>query len=104
MFALTTVEHSGKVLACLEVNGRYFPLSHFEDLPDSVIALFEDWDRYEERLHQAAKKCDLNGGLEPSSVRVLAPLQFPGKVLCAGATVHMPIATQGLIGKSNWLR
>ncbi|WP_310611864.1 fumarylacetoacetate hydrolase family protein [Limnohabitans sp.] len=98
MFALTTLEHAGKVMACLEVNGRYFPLSNFEDMPDSVIALFEDWERYEELLHQAAKKCDLNGGLEPSSVRVLAPLQFPGKVLCAGANYFDHLAEMGMPG------
>ncbi len=98
MFALTTLEHAGKVMACLEVNGRYFPLSNFEDMPDSVISLFEDWERYEELLHQAAKKCDLNGGLEPSSVRVLAPLQFPGKVLCAGANYFDHLAEMGMPG------
>jgi 2-keto-4-pentenoate hydratase/2-oxohepta-3-ene-1,7-dioic acid hydratase in catechol pathway len=98
MFALATVEHLGKAIACLEVGGRYFPLSNFEDLPDSVIALFDDWGRYEALLHQAVKKCEPSAGLEPTNVRVLAPLQFPGKVLCAGANYFDHLAEMGMPG------
>jgi 2-keto-4-pentenoate hydratase/2-oxohepta-3-ene-1,7-dioic acid hydratase in catechol pathway len=98
MYALATVESAGQVLACLEVHGRYFPLSSFQGFPTSVAALFKDWERYQSLLKQAALQSSPSGGLKPEAVRVLAPLQYPDKILCAGANYFDHLAEMGMPG------
>ena len=43
MFTLATVQAAGKTLACLEVDGRYFPLTGLGEFPGTVAALFEEF-------------------------------------------------------------
>lgn len=98
-YALATLEHQGRILACLEVHGRYFPLSSLpgaSDLPDSVVALFEDWLRHAATLDRLAAACAPGSGLAPADVRVLAPLRYPGKILCAGANYYDHLAEMGM--------
>jgi 2-keto-4-pentenoate hydratase/2-oxohepta-3-ene-1,7-dioic acid hydratase in catechol pathway len=68
----------------------------------TVIDLFSDWDRSCAALGKAAALVDAQDRL-PAGLPRLAPLLYPGKVLCAGAnyydhikgpTVHMPIGTK----------
>ncbi len=102
-YALVTVSDNGKSRACLDVDGVYFPVSDAcsrfggEPLPDTVIGLLADWEKNKIRLAELAQKCGLmSTGLDPRSVLVETPIQFPGKVLCAGANYYDHIAEMGV--------
>jgi len=100
-YSLATIEHQGRPLACLEIQGRYTPLNtlkHEPALPDSVAALFDDWPQFSVALEKAARALPPAAGLAASEVRVLAPLRYPGKVLCAGANYYDHLAEMGMPG------
>ena len=100
-YALATLEHQGQILPCLEVHGRFFPLSGLPAspaLPDSVVALFEDWPHHDPQLERLAGTCPPDGGLASADVRLLAPLRYPGKILCAGANYYDHLAEMGMPG------
>ena len=100
-YALATLEHQGQILPCLEVHGRFFPLSGLPAspaLPDSVVALFEDWPHHDPQLERLAGTCPPDGGLAGADVRLLAPLRYPGKILCAGANYYDHLAEMGMPG------
>ncbi len=98
-YALATVEHQGRTLACLEVHGRYVPLSSLPaTLPDTVAGLFDQWSTHAATLQQLAAACALGSGLSPADVRLLAPLRYPGKILCAGANYYDHLAEMGMPG------
>ena len=104
MIALATVEYHGQTLGCLELGGRYFPLSALAqraglaDLPGSVIGLFDDWAKRAAQLTALLPHCQAADGLAPEQVRVLAPLLYPGKILCAGANYFDHLAEMGMPG------
>jgi 2-keto-4-pentenoate hydratase/2-oxohepta-3-ene-1,7-dioic acid hydratase in catechol pathway len=96
-YALATVEHQGRPLACLEVHGRYVPLSSLPaTLPDTVAGLFDQWSVHAATLQQLAANCETGAGLAPADVRLLAPLRYPGKILCAGANYYDHLAEMGM--------
>lgn len=95
-YALATLEHHGRTLACLEVAGRYLPLKDLPGLPDTVAALFEDWERHGPQLERLAAASAPGAGLAPTEVRLLAPLRYPGKILCAGANYYDHLAEMGM--------
>ncbi len=98
-YALATVEHQGRTLACLEVHGRYVPLSSLPaTLPDTVAGLFDQWSTHAATLQQLAAACAPGSGLSPADVRLLAPLRYPGKILCAGANYYDHLAEMGMPG------
>ena len=96
-YALATVEHQGRTLACLEVHGRYVPFSSLPAaLPDTVAGLFDQWPVHAAALQQLAANCEPGAGLAPADVRLLAPLRYPGKILCAGANYFDHLAEMGM--------
>jgi len=95
-YALATVEHLGLAVACLEVQGRYVPLRDLGLPSASVVGLFEHWADHERKLPALAAACAPGAGWAPDQVRVLAPLQYPGKVLCAGANYFDHLAEMGM--------
>ena len=100
-YALATVEHQGRTLACLEVHGHYVPLSSLpaaSTLPDTVAALFDRWPSHAVTLSQLVAACAPGAGLAPADVRLLAPLLYPGKILCAGANYYDHLAEMGMPG------
>ena len=97
-YALATLEHQGRTLPCLEVHGRYFPFASFAALPGSVAAVFENWSELGPLLEDLAASCPPGGGLAPQEVRLLAPLRYPGKILCAGANYYDHLAEMGMPG------
>jgi len=78
-FALATIEHKGKPTPCVERDGKFFALD------SDLMTLVARGD-----LSRVTAKGD------PISGRVLAPLQYPGKVLCAGANYYDHIAEMGV--------
>lgn len=104
MFALATVEHRSKPHACIELDGRFYPLAELarkagvRGLPDTVAGLFNDLTRWGPVVGGLAALCRPAAGLPAAEVRVLAPLQYPGKILCAGANYYDHLAEMGMPG------
>ena len=98
-FALATVERAGRMHGCLEQGGRFHPLSAAPaalGLPADLMALCSDWARHWPALQQFAAQCDPAGGWAAADAGVRTPLQYPGKVLCAGANYFDHLAEMGV--------
>ena len=104
MFALATVEHRGEPVACLEQGGQFFPLTTLAraanrpHLPTTVAGLFTDASRGLNDLPALSAQCTPGHALPADSVTVLAPLLYPGKILCAGANYFDHLAEMGMPG------
>jgi 2-keto-4-pentenoate hydratase/2-oxohepta-3-ene-1,7-dioic acid hydratase in catechol pathway len=100
-WSLATVEGGCSGIACLEFGGSLYRLEPSlarAGLPGmtSLIALFGDWQRSRDALDVAAGKvaaADL-----VSAGKRLAPLLYPGKILCAGANYYDHLAEMGMPG------
>jgi len=79
-FGLCTVEAGGSAVACVERDARYFRL------PTDLMTL----------LAQGAPLDTLTATEEVKADRVLTPLQYPGKVLCAGANYYDHLKEMGV--------
>lgn len=104
MFALATVEHRGEPVACLEQGGNFFPLTTLAraanrpHLPTTVAGLFSDVSRGLNDLPALSAQCTPGHALPADSITVLAPLLYPGKILCAGANYFDHLAEMGMPG------
>ena len=104
MLSLATVEHLGNPVACLEQDGLFHPIAALAragghpDLPTDLIGLFGNWPRNHDALQALAAHCSAATALPASGVRVLAPLLYPGKILCAGANYFDHLAEMGMPG------
>ncbi len=100
-FALATIDYKGRPTACIEAHGRFVPLADLPgspSLPDSIAALFDDWPHHCAALERAAASCTAQSGVAAGGVRLLAPLRYPGKILCAGANYYDHLAEMGMPG------
>lgn len=96
MFALKSVLHGGQAVACIEVDDRCHPLSAFAGLPQTVAEVFAHWDDCLPRLRAAAAACAGRASPIAADAPVLAPLLYPGKVLCAGANYYDHLVEMGV--------
>jgi 2-keto-4-pentenoate hydratase/2-oxohepta-3-ene-1,7-dioic acid hydratase in catechol pathway len=103
MWALATARLNGKPTPCLRVGGKLYPFPAIDPgLPKTTIELFADWAASAIRLGSLAADID-SGKLKPAAVdeagaQLLAPLLYPGKVLCAGANYYDHMAEMGFPG------
>ncbi|NBX54523.1 MAG: FAA hydrolase family protein [Betaproteobacteria bacterium] len=100
-WSLATFSHDGQTVAALEVNGIAYRLKPSLDRvglhgQDQVSDLFHDWPRALAALHKAATQVQASDAL-PHAPR-LAPLIYPGKILCAGANYFDHLAEMGMPG------
>jgi len=104
-FALATAEIDGGAQACLETGGKLYPLAAaarrlgLSGLDGSLVAALADWERGFAALSTMAERApavcaDL--ARPRAGARLLAPLLYPGKVLCAGANYYDHIAEMGV--------
>ena len=97
MWALATARIGGRETPCLQVDGRLHPLGTRapgrEALPGSVAEILANWPRHEGTLATLAATIGKDGGVE---AELLAPILYPGKVLCAGANYYDHMAEMGL--------
>jgi 2-keto-4-pentenoate hydratase/2-oxohepta-3-ene-1,7-dioic acid hydratase in catechol pathway len=98
MWALATAKIAGKPTAGLVVDGGFAalapPAQSDGPAPSSaVVDLFADWATQEPRLAALAGKAGRETPL--ADVELLAPLLYPGKVLCAGANYYDHMAEMG---------
>ncbi|MBV8912433.1 MAG: fumarylacetoacetate hydrolase family protein [Acetobacteraceae bacterium] len=98
-WALATIDTGVGPLACVERGGQLYrlePVLARAGLPgeDAVLQLFEHWDWALEALEGAELRPE--DAVPPG--RRLAPLLYPGKVLCAGANYYKHLAEMGMPG------
>src|SRR5262245_61695273 len=101
MWALATIEDDGRAVGCLVADGRAYPLATLgEAVPDTVLGVFENWPKSHADLSavRASIGTDSTQRREFSTLRALAPLRDPGKVLCAGANYYDHMAEMGFPG------
>ena len=88
MWAVATARIEGRPTACLVVGDRIYPLLDLDrSLPATVTDLFADWPTYATVLPGLAAAAPRSAGTghDVATTELLAPLLYPGKVLCAGA-------------------
>jgi 2-keto-4-pentenoate hydratase/2-oxohepta-3-ene-1,7-dioic acid hydratase in catechol pathway len=101
MWALATANIEGEPTAGLVVDGEFGALAslaqaHGFELSSTVIDLFADWAAHEPKLAALAAKA--KPGTPVADVELLAPLLYPGKMLCAGANYYDHMAEMGFAG------
>ncbi len=103
MFSLTTRALGATPIACIEIDGQAYPLEvcakilDLPALPTTVRGLFDDWSTSLDLLKQVAvRHQQLTGLALDVDARHLAPLLYPGKVLCAGANYHDHLEEMGV--------
>jgi 2-keto-4-pentenoate hydratase/2-oxohepta-3-ene-1,7-dioic acid hydratase in catechol pathway len=99
-WALATVEVGGRPVACLEVADRLYALEPAlarvgRTGATSVAALFEDWEAVR-LLIDGAAAAPFEEDRVTGESRRLAPLLYPGKVLCAGANYYDHLKEMGV--------
>jgi 2-keto-4-pentenoate hydratase/2-oxohepta-3-ene-1,7-dioic acid hydratase in catechol pathway len=100
-WSLATMEADGNAVACIEADGRFHALEPSlkrvgHPGAASVIGLFDDWETSLAALDEAVRRLDPADTMTPA--RRLAPLLFPGKILCAGANYYDHLAEMGMPG------
>jgi hypothetical protein len=98
MWAVATARIEGRRAACLVVGERLYPLPVLgRSLPATVIDLFADWPTYATVLPGLAATAPRSAGAahDVAKTELLAPLLYPGKVLCAGANYYDHMAEMG---------
>lgn len=100
-WSLATVQTPAGPRACVEAGGRFYDLEASLGRTGlvgatSVMALFADWDAALVALNAAAALLDAEDEVHPT--HRLAPLLYPGKILCAGANYYDHLAEMGMPG------
>jgi 2-keto-4-pentenoate hydratase/2-oxohepta-3-ene-1,7-dioic acid hydratase in catechol pathway len=103
-YALATVKVKNAPTACIEVDGVYYPIAaaakryKIAGLGGELIDLVVDWSGARRKLDALAKKCADGriAGVPAAKAKLLAPLLYPRKVLCAGANYYDHIAEMGV--------
>ena len=102
---LATINQNGASLPAIGNNKMFWPLADLsaqlgvDNFPGDMIGLFESWSelrpRFDELLQSA--NSDANGqGIPVAEADFGAPIQFPGKVLCAGANYYDHLTEMGV--------
>ena len=100
-WALATVEIDGQPTACIEVEENLYRLKSSlarvgHPGADTVMALFQDWIASAKALDEAAAQLSETDRI--TATTRLAPLLYPGKILCAGANYYDHLAEMGMPG------
>ena len=98
-WALATVQTAQGPVACLELQGKFYALAPSLarlGLPplSTVAALIEHYDSVWPRLPEAARQ--VSEADRVTALHRLAPLLYPGKILCAGANYFDHLAEMGM--------
>jgi 2-keto-4-pentenoate hydratase/2-oxohepta-3-ene-1,7-dioic acid hydratase in catechol pathway len=99
-WSLATVEADGQPVACLEVDRLLFrlepTLARTGVAAATVMDLFADWVSTRAAIEASLDSLDTADLVQPG--RRLAPLLYPGKILCAGANYYDHLAEMGMPG------
>ncbi|MBL8588445.1 MAG: fumarylacetoacetate hydrolase family protein [Methylobacteriaceae bacterium] len=99
-WSLATLAVDGAPVACLETRAACYRLAPSlarvgRPGATSVAALFEDWPAAAAALEAAASRVEAADRVEGAR---LAPILYPGKILCAGANYYDHLAEMGMPG------
>ncbi|MGC1779647.1 MAG: fumarylacetoacetate hydrolase family protein [Xanthobacteraceae bacterium] len=94
---MATARIDGKPTGCLRVDGKLFAIAALDpSLPNTLLGIFADWPACAPRLDRLAALTEGNATPLPNGhADLLAPLLYPGKVLCAGANYYDHMAEMG---------
>ena len=100
-WSLATVDVNRAPVAVIEKEGKTYRLGAAlersrQRTAATLIDLFVDWDRMQHAIDIAAQSLHLAD--EVQFTRCLAPLLYPGKILCAGANYFDHLAEMGMPG------
>ena len=102
-YALATAEIDGRPEACIEVKGRLYPVAAgaarlgLSGIGSNLVSAFADWNKSFALLSALAEKAPAAcADLARPVGKLVAPLLYPGKVLCAGANYFDHIAEMGV--------
>lgn len=99
-WALATLDTDDGPLACVETASGLYPLAKVMGVPGiATIDLFEDWAGNARRI--AAAIPTLAAADAIADAPRLAPVLYPGKVLCAGANYFRHLAEMGVAGATK---
>ena len=102
MWAIATALIDGQATPCLALEGQLYPFPALRaGLPVTTTALFADWPAAAATLQNQAILLAAGKGqapLDAGATTLLAPLLYPGKVLCAGANYYDHMAEMGFPG------
>ncbi len=107
MFSLTTISHAGAPLACLQLGQLCYPIQaaaarlDLGPMPETVLGLFEDWTGKLVQLKRIADAAPRLADIAIADAPALAPLLYPGKVLCAGANYYDHLAEMKVPDSQN---
>lgn len=94
-FSLATISVNGESLPSLEVDGNHYRLRQicpdlFPSANSGLIDLFADWATSFERLSEVASRIEDHAAanINTSAMSYLTPLQFPKKLILAGANYY----------------
>ena len=101
-WSLATIESHGQPVACLECGPKLYrlePTLARAGAPGMVTAmdLFADWERSLAAITAGLATLDDADLMAPGPR--LAPLLYPGKILCAGANYYDHLAEMGMPGR-----
>jgi len=102
MYALRNLKLDGRQTTVIELGDQWYPLAEaaaalgLTDLPGSVEGVIADWGRYQPDLEQIAAQTHRLGAPVAGAIETLAPLLYPGKVLCAGANYYDHLVEMGV--------
>jgi len=99
-WALCTLDTRDGPLACVETEAGLFPLETVLDRPGVAnIDLFDTWDDSARQISAAIPA--MTAAEAVADATRLAPLLFPGKILCAGANYFRHLEEMGVAGATK---
>lgn len=99
-WSLATFNVAEKPVGCIVYGGKNYRLAPslarvgLKDI-NCLTSLFKNWDSSEQAINKAITKLDSN---DIVMGKRLAPLLYPGKILCAGANYFDHLAEMGMPG------
>ena len=104
-FSIAMAEIAGRAEACIETGDKLYPAAGaaarygVSSPGNAPIEWFAEWDRIFPALNvlaENAPKVCADLAVPLAGAKLLAPLAFPGKILCAGANYYDHIAEMGV--------
>ena len=95
----------GRQRTILASVGQLYDLASLLDHAEvpSVLALLQEWDTWEQRLGRLAEQAAHGDmALDPAGLTWLPPIQYPGKLACAGANYQSHNAEMGHNTRTNY--
>ncbi|RME65825.1 MAG: FAA hydrolase family protein [Alphaproteobacteria bacterium] len=107
-FALATLEHGGRGRAALKLGDRYWLIAEaaasqgLTGLDGDLMSCLRSWEECFATLSTLAVSCAAGKvsdalAIAASKARFQTPLQYPSKILCAGANYYDHVAEMGAL-------